>query len=595
MVSGYVQGKYAHYHYGYDEGRFSIFAGTEKEKGIPLVSVRDSVREAERHIGTFRLKPGMLAVVAGVSHLPLLELLYEQMKSPQGQGGWILAFEADTALYMSLKKFRPDLFAEIAVIVPENAGVMAELVEKIDVESFVGYRVFESAAAVGMNPTYYANVITDFKKKLASRFSDLFTRLEFEERWVFNALSKLPQCVHARPVSALFGLGKGKEALLVSTGPSLRHTLPFLQKNPERYFIACADSAYRVLHRVGIVPHLIFSLDSQAHTTKHFTLLPKGLPNAFPLLVCDAVSNPVVARDWQGELAISFTAQYASASPLPLRGERKVVDEFSSDTRVSELLDGRIVSPGCDFIEDEGYLEGVRGIIPGDLQSGGSVATSIFDLLRLMDFDKIILLGQDLAYTQREIHTPGTHHTDEWLSKTTNRLQSLENINERVLHRRHTKREISITGKPIVTDYILSLYRDWFAHAVEQLPQRVYNATYDGLLLKGAIPYRDEFIQAMQEGPSTAAANDTLLEKYLAAPTLGVNQQKVQSLAVCVESALASNAIDTGTLSFLRYVGRRFQIKAQRTPEMSAPLLKKQTTKQRNFLRKLLTKLYPHA
>lgn len=557
MVTGNLTGRHAHYRFGYEEGRFSIFADTEKLKGTPLVSVRDPVREAERLVGNFRLRPGMLAVVAGVAHLPVLELLVEQSQDSAGGGGVILAFEADTELYLALKKLRPDIFSKVAVIVPDNSGILAELAEQIDIESFAGYRIFENRPSVALNPSFYSQVIHDFKKKLASRFSDLFTRLEFEERWVFNSLSKLPVLSSMRPVSALFGLGRGMQALIVSTGPSLRESLAEIAENRDRYFIACADSAYRVLVRYGITPHLILSLDSQAHTAKHFALLPRGKKGKFPILVCDAVANPVVARDWQGELCLSFTAQYP-------------------DNR-------RVVSPGCDFLEEEHFFKGTPGIVPGDLQSGGSVATSLFDLMRLMEFDTIILVGQDLAYTHREIHTPGTHHTDEWLSKTTNRLQPLENINERVLRRRHTKRENSLTGKPIVTDYILSLYRDWFAHAVAAAPVKTYNATKDGLSIPGAAP-----LASLAEA-TAPAMNESILARLLQAPTIEIIPERIAALREKIRHADWQNP--TATLSFLRYAGRKFAIKARRAPEQAKRLQAKQLLKQRNFLRKLSSKL----
>ena len=614
MAPGELKGKYALYRFGYEEGRFSIFADTEKLKGNPLVSARDPVREAERHIGNFRLRPGMLALVGGIAHLPLIETLVEQLSTDSGMGGLIIAFEADTELYLALKKLRPEIFSQIAVIVPENLPVLAELVEKIDVEHFVGYRTFENRGSVALAPGFYAEAIGDFKKKLASRFSDLFTRLEFEQRWVFNALSKLPRMGEMRPVSALFGQGRGTDALLVSTGPSLRDSLPSIRAHQQNFFIACADSAYRVLVRAGITPHLVFSLDSQAHTAKHFGLLPKGRKGHFPILVCDAVSNPCVSRDWQGEIVLSFTAQYPSTggvresaakggSSFPSTGgarESGAKDGASfpstGGARESGAMDGgsfpstggtgegRIVSPGCDYLEEENFFSGTRGIIPGDLQSGGSVATSVFDLLRLMEFDRIILIGQDLAYTRREIHTPGTHHTDEWLAKTTNRLQPLENINERVIRRRHTKREISVTGRPIVTDYILSLYRDWFANAVQQLPQHVFNATLDGLKLPGAVEIREL-------APQAPGRNAEILAALTKAETIQVNTDRIAALGRRIHEA-QYNSEPHQSLSFLRYVGRKFAISALRSPEKKDAFLKKQQIKQRNFLRKLDNKLY---
>jgi hypothetical protein len=556
MVAGELSGKYAHYRFGYADGRFSIFADTEKLKGISLVSARDPVREAERHLGAFRLKPGMLAVVAGVAHLPMLEMLVEQLRSGQGKGGVILAFEADTELYLALRKARPDIFSDVAVIVPETISVLTDLVERIDVENFVGYRVFENRPSIDLAPTFYSQAIAEFKKKLASRFSDLFTRLEFEERWVFNSLSKLPTLSSMRPVSALFGLGKGAKALIVSTGPSLRYSLAEIAANRDGYFIACADSAYRVLVRCGIMPHLIFSLDSQAHTTKHFGLLPRGEQGAFPILVCDAVSNPAVARNWRGEICLSFTAQYPE--------------------------NRRVVSPGCDYLEEEKFFAGSPGLIPGDLQSGGSVATSIFDLMRLMEFDEIVLVGQDLAYTHREIHTMGTHHTDEWLSKTTNRLQPIENINERILRRRHTKRDISLAGRPIVTDYILSLYRDWFVNAIKAVPVKVINATRDGLKIPGA----DERTALTRE---TVGKNQEILHKLLAATKMQVYPERIRVLQEKIKTADRENP--QRELPFLHYVGRKFAVKALRSPEHAKTLKEKQLVKQRNFLRKLVSKL----
>lgn len=557
MALGEISGKIARYRFGYEEGRFSIFAGTEKLKDIPLISTRDPVREGQRHVGAFRLKPGMLALVCGVAHLPLLEILAEQLLTREGRGGIIVAFEADSTLYLALKKLRPEIFENIAVILPENEGVVEELVEQLDVENFLGYRTFENRPSLDLEPKFYQDILLAFKKKLSSRFSDLFTRLEFEERWVYNSLSKIPALGHARPVSALFGQAKGQRVVIVSTGPTLRDLLPELRKIQHDIFIACADSAYRVLVRAGITPHLVFSLDSQAHTAKHFGLLPKGQVGQYPILVCDLVSNPWVVRNWLGELAFSITAQYP-------------------DNR-------RIVSPGCDYLEDSGILGDQHGIMPGDLQSGGSVATSIFDLVRLMEFDEIVLAGQDLAYTRREIHTPGTHHTEEWLARQTNRLQPLENINERVLHRRHTKREKSLAGNMVVSDYVLSLYRDWFANAITRLQTPVHNATKDGLEIPGTI-------RAMEIGTGTNGLNARIKEKYLAAPKISVAGGAVDKLRKQVTAAMQGN-IDNSGLTFLRYVGRKFAIKAMRSPETAKRILARQSLKQKYFLRKVSTKL----
>ena len=105
----------------------------------------------------------------------------------------------------------------------------------------------------------------------------------------------------------------------------------------------------------------------------------------------------------------------------------------------------------------------------GDIQSGGSVATSLYDLLRQMQFDHLYLFGQDLAYSYREIHCPGTHHTFQWLAKNIQKTVTLEQINLAVLKKREVKTELGHGGSLVGADYVLSLYKHWFEQAQERL------------------------------------------------------------------------------------------------------------------------------
>ena len=298
-------------------------------------------------------------------------------------------------------------------------------------------------------------------------FSDLFTRLEFEPRWIINSLSQLVRLGEAYPVRYLFETAKGCTALLVSTGPSLRSSLTWIKKNQNNLFITCVDSAYRVLHRSGIKPHLIFSLDSQPFTLRHFLGLPMGEKNTFPILYADLVANPQVTMRWRGPIVYGTTAQYNNTT--------------------------RNVTPGSDFVEENILKRDNNDYHLGDIQSGGSVATSLFDLLRQMQFSKILLLGQDLAYSHREIHVSGTHHSDIWFSGTACRTSPIETINERVIRKRHTIAEHSISGGPIRADYVLSLYRNWFSQAAERINIPVYNGTSEGLAIRNTLPVNLEY------------------------------------------------------------------------------------------------------
>jgi hypothetical protein len=115
----------------------------------------------------------------------------------------------------------------------------------------------------------------------------------------------------------------------------------------------------------------------------------------------------------------------------------------------------------------------------GDIQSGGSVATSAFDVLRFLGIKQIFLVGQDLAYTGREIHSTGTHHNEKWLTLVS-RKNTLERINEVIVRKRKTKMIPSANGKEVLTDYVLDIYRHWFEESVLNVNIDVKNISSNG-------------------------------------------------------------------------------------------------------------------
>jgi len=133
----------------------------------------------------------------------------------------------------------------------------------------------------------------------------------------------------------------------------------------------------------------------------------------------------------------------------------------------------RETTPGIEWIERKtGPL--------GDIQSGGSVATSAFDLLLNMGCDPIILVGQDLAYSGREYHCSGTYHNDDWIPKI-NRFSNLDTINQNVIRKRKIKYVKRYGDRnTIISDFVFDLYRSWFEDSAGRISASVINATGDG-------------------------------------------------------------------------------------------------------------------
>lgn len=540
--------------------QIQIFCQSEKLKNpVPLISSRNSQREAERIKGNFILKDGFLAIVFGIASVPLIQDLIEEM---QKNGGNILVFEYDPVLASYIYK---EFFQEksIGIITRNNMDSITDYIENFQMEAIFGYRILKVPGSISIHSDFYRQCEYSLKKAMASRFSDLFTRLEFESLWIKNSLMQIPFFSHSYPVRVLFQKKKisGSIGVIVSTGPSLRKALPILKKYRDKIFIACVDSAYRILSDYGIIPHLIITLDAQSFTQRHIKNLDCGKPEKGPILYADFAANPQVTRCWKGPLFFGVTAQYN--------------DHY------------RTVTPGSDYIEKELLKNGV-----GDIQSGGSVSTSLFDLLRQMNFENIVLTGSDFAYSNREIHSPGTHHVYEWISKNLNRFNSLESINNSILYKREYSMQMGNSNKKIPADYVLGLYAHWFEEAAAKVDIHLYNASFDGLPLKNidsiSISHFEKILKTSLFDSESYVKDIFQQMKNLETllPGKSHSQEFLEGLLKKFENFSKNHQdISKHNLSFLQYIGRKYEIQAKRKNDSS--LLKKQKEEQGKFIVKL--------
>ena len=336
---------------------------------------------------------------------------------------------------------------------------------------------------------------------VSSKISDLLTRFEFEERWVENILGNLPRLFSAGRVVSLFGKFAGRPGVIVSAGPSLRRNVRVLGRLRDRALIVAVDTAAPVLARAGIAPHLIMTLDAQKHSIKHFL----GLESGGAALLADMVCYPPVIRSFRGPAIMSATSKYYAAADGSLKRE---------------------TTPLMGWIEK--YVEPI-----GDLQSGGSVATSAFDLLLNLGCSPIILVGQDLAYTGREIHCSGTYHNDEWLARIT-RLGGLDNINQSVVRRRKIKYVPAYGGYgTVISDFVFDLYRVWFEDSAAKVAAPVINATEGGARIANT---EEASLSSLADRlPAAGPSPAEVLERALA----GMKRERPDRLAAAMRAAIS--------------------------------------------------------
>lgn len=324
--------------------------------------------------------------------------------------------------------------------------------ESLPVERVSGIRIFRNTASTSLNEMYYGELEVKIRKILSSKMSDLLTKFEFERIWVRNTFvntANFPDSKNPRTrVELLKEKFANTPAMLVSAGPSLRSQCEWISKVRDKVFLFSCDTSLKALLKFGIIPDGVITLDAQTHSFFHFM----GAESSNVPLFADLVSSPPILRSQKfSKIVHSLTAKYV----VDASGELK--REVTAGSKTAEKILGTI----------------------GDIQSGGSVATTAFDLLRNLGCKPIFLVGQDLAYSGREIHSTGTHHNEKWLTLL-NRTQSLERINEMIIRKRDTRLVPSAGGGEVLTDYVLDLYRHWFEESFQTLDFPVYNVNVRG-------------------------------------------------------------------------------------------------------------------
>ena len=162
-------------------------------------------------------------------------------------------------------------------------------------------------------------------------------------------------------VASLFGLARGKHALIVASGPTLQTNLATLQAQLQTrrqdYLLISVDTALAFLLRHGIRPDIVVTID-------------------------DAIHGSRLPADQSAQTTLVYYPTVPTAALLAWQGPRKAA--YSR-------------SPMYQTLRQE--------IPKGTLHSGGSVIHPAVDLAVLMGCQQVILLGTDFAFPGELTHS----------------------------------------------------------------------------------------------------------------------------------------------------------------------------------------------
>lgn len=248
----------------------------------------------------------------------------------------------------------------------------------------------------------------------------------YGKQYFVNAVRNMKDLIGTKSLVDFYHkMPKEMPFIMVASGPSLDKNIDELKGLKGRAFIMAADSALRVLLKHGIVPDMFVSIDAQKNQ-KHF--------------------------------------EYPGVENIPIFTEGTNNYQTLLKIRASKFFMNDLNPHVNHFLTK-------RGILLPCFSQGGSVANVGYALASAMSFQTIILVGQDLAYTDNKTHSQESVR-GEWKL----------DVNEFI----HDEADGYYGGK-VKTSHEFQLYQKWFEEEIPKHPEcHTINATEGGVLIKGA-------------------------------------------------------------------------------------------------------------
>lgn len=352
----------------------------------------------------------------------------------------LVVYEPDPDIFCSILEYDPQMILKEGHIIYIVKGVNDYLLVGL-LHQLITYSTFQKLDVL-ISPLYdilypeacsylIDRVIYEEKRAILNRNTETDSKMKMTENLLYNMYDYVKN-------SDLFLLKKELQkenltdipAIIVGAGPSLDKNIKDLKLAEGKAFIIGVDTALKALIREGIQFQLGITVDP-AINMKHFR-----------------------------EEAIL---------DVPFILEPYSIKEFVEIHRGRRFYSSGYGSDYCDSVCSD-----ILSYTNLTLATGGSVSTNAFSLVEQLGFKTIILIGQDLSFSEGRSHV-----SSFWGEKD----QSKEYFGRRKL----TEVE-DIYGNMVQTDVQMSIYLDWFSNTIYSNNQlRVIDATEGG----AKIPYTE--------------------------------------------------------------------------------------------------------
>lgn len=330
------------------------------------------------------------------------------------------------------------------------------------IQNFISYSTEELLFVV--LPSYtrlfkenYEDFSQNFKKIIKDKRASLRTNFAFQKRWIINSMINFKE-VLSTPNILLEKKGqfKGMTAILVAAGPSLNdeiENLRYIKENGLAYIFSVGSAVNTLIHN-DIYPHAACTYDPTAFNQNVFkTIKEKGIKE-IPMIFGSSVGYET-PKNYPGAKYHMITSQ---------------------DTVASYFLKIR---------NDEAI---------SIVQDAPSIAVITLQLLHMLGFTNIILVGQNLGYRGKERYSEGIFYSRELTEKEIERGIWVKDV----------------YGHEILTNESFNSMRKQMERYIKLLPDiNVINTTKSGANIEGA-----KFVE-LEEIIETALKEKIVVENWL--------------------------------------------------------------------------------
>ncbi|SFC60739.1 6-hydroxymethylpterin diphosphokinase MptE-like protein [Clostridium uliginosum] len=386
--------------------------------------------EALKWINNINVKDEDTILVVGLGLAYYLDNLVEKYKEKK-----LIIIEPNIDIFKKMLKFKnitEYLKSEnIVFIVGISPYIIRMLISDYLSENKIKkVHIAEMSIYKKINNQYIKEMYEEIDKGLFNLKANIATEIAFSEMWLNNTV-RLLDCIKEIPnVNVMKEEFKNIPVVIVSAGPSLNKNAEYLKEIYNKALIIAVGSAVNILEKKGITPHIIMGLDGQEMEAKLF----QSLKNNDSIFVFGSSVHYKAVECYKG-LKMSLV--------------------LNNDITMIELY--KRLGLGIDTFS-----------------SGPSVSNIALVLAHYLQSPHILLIGQDLAYTDNNRYADGGIHNHNI-------------IDEKLGEKKGYEKKIDIYGNEVYTKHDLIGIKNWFDDYIKIFDKDidVCNCSEAGLGIEG--------------------------------------------------------------------------------------------------------------